>query len=97
MDGTKIQLSFCEQWIISFLLKSFFYQIPLTWSKIYKGCPPYPLLKDLQGTELDYITCWLDHFALDENDSPRPIIGYLKEFKEQQNSNLTTFALPPIP
>ena len=62
-----------------------------------KGCPPYPLLKDLQGTELDYITCWLDHYALDTNDSPRPIIGYLKEFKEQQNSNSTTFVLPPIP
>lgn len=62
-----------------------------------KGCPPYPLLKDLPDTDLDYITGWLDHYALNRDDSPRPIIGYLKEFKEQQNSNSTTFVLPPIP
>ena len=62
-----------------------------------RGRPPYPLLKDLQGSELDYLTCWLDHYTLDQNDSHRPnIIGYLKEFKEQQNTNLTTFILPPI-
>ena len=62
-----------------------------------RGRPPYPLLKSLQGTELDYLTCWLDHYTLDQNDSHRPnIIGYLKEFKEQQNTNSTTFILPPI-
>ena len=62
-----------------------------------RGRPPYPLLKDLQGSELDYLTCWLDHYTLDQNDSHRPnIIGYLKEFKEQQNTNSTTFVLPPI-
>ena len=62
-----------------------------------RGRPPYPLLKNLQDKELDYLTCWLDHYTLDQNDSHRPnIIGYLKEFKEQQNTNLTTYILPPI-
>ena len=46
-----------------------------------RGRPPYPLLKDLQATELDYLTCWLDHYALNEDDSPRQFVGYLKEFK----------------
>ena len=36
-----------------------------------KGCPPYPLLKDLPDTDLDYITGWLDHYALNRDDSPR--------------------------
>ena len=30
----SFQCDFCNQWNISFILKSF-YQIPLTWSKIY--------------------------------------------------------------
>ena len=30
--------NFCDQWSIKFSLKSFFYQIPLTWSKIYNRC-----------------------------------------------------------
>ena len=62
-----------------------------------KGRPPYPLLKNLKDTELDYLKCWLDHYALNQDDSPRSFVGYLKEFKEQQNSESTTFVLPPIP
>ena len=62
-----------------------------------RGRPPYPLIKDLGESELEYVTCWLDHYSLDVNDTPRQFIGYLKEFKEQQNSNLTTYVLPPIP
>ena len=62
-----------------------------------KGRPPYPLLKNLKDAELDYLTCMLDHYALNEDDSLRKFEGFLKEFKEQQNSDSTTFVLPPIP
>ena len=31
----SFQCKFCDQWSVSFILKSF-YQIPLTWSKIYR-------------------------------------------------------------
>ena len=32
----SFQCKFCDQWSVSFILKSF-YQIPLTWSKTYSG------------------------------------------------------------
>ena len=64
-----------------------------------KGRPPYPLVQDLSEDELEFITNWLDHYELGPNDGDekKPIVGYLKEFKEQQKSGCTTFALPPIP
>ena len=62
-----------------------------------KGQPPYPLVKDFDEAELEYLTSWVDHYTLDLNDSPKQFIGYLKEFHEQQDSNSTQFVLPPIP
>ena len=64
------------------------------------GRPPYPLKNKMTDDELEFVTCWLDHYALNssENDLEKsPIVGFLKEFKDQQNSELTEFVLPPIP
>jgi len=61
------------------------------------GRPPYPLLKDLSKGELEYVTQWLDRYSLNRDDTERPFVGYLKEFKEQQESGSTTYVLPPIP
>ena len=36
----NVECDFCNQWSNSFILKSF-YQIPLTWSKTYRGSLPY--------------------------------------------------------
>ena len=60
------------------------------------GQPPYPLIIDLQQGEMEFITCWLDHYALNPDDSVKPIVGYLKEFKEQQSSETTSFLLPSL-
>ena len=59
-----------------------------------KGKPPFPLIKNFTEDELEYVTCWLDRYSLNEDGSPRPIAGYLKEFKEQQKSGKTDFVLP---
>lgn len=62
------------------------------------GIPPYPLVKDFTEEELEYVTEWLDRYSLNADDSPKhSFIGYLKEFKEQQESGTTDFVMPPIP
>ena len=61
------------------------------------GLPPYPLVKDMKEDELEYVTQWVDRYSLNSDDTSRPIIGYLKEFKEQQESGRTEFVMPPIP
>ena len=65
------------------------------------GRPPYPLLKDLSEGEIAYVSQWLDHYqAGASNDgihNVSKIIGYLKEFKEQQDSGTTNFKLPQKP
>lgn len=65
------------------------------------GKPPYPIIKDLSEEEVEYITTWLDHyqFAKSTNgvDDVGIIVGYLKEFKEQQESGKSTFKLPEAP
>ena len=54
-------------------------------------------MKDLNEKELEYLTCWLDRYTLDRDDNPSgQIIGYLREFKNQQLSGSTTFTLPKI-
>ena len=59
------------------------------------GQPPYPILKDLSKEELEYVTRWLDHYELNpDGTSKEAIVGYLKEFKDQQNSGVTNFKLP---
>ena len=62
-----------------------------------RGRPPYPLVKDLNAEELEYVTRWLDRYSLNKDGTTRPFIGYLKEFKEQQKSGVTTYVLPPKP
>ena len=66
------------------------------------GNPPYPLVKDLSEDEVEYIHNWLDHYqAAFSKDEGRgnlgEIIGFHKEFLEQQNSGKSTFKLPEIP
>ena len=73
-----------------------FYGIPLD-DNDDDGHPPYPLIKNMEPEALEFVTCWLDHYALTANDTARPIVGYIKEFKEQQKTGMTEFQLPPIP
>ena len=64
----------------------------------FRGKPPYPLVKDLTEEELEFLNCWLDHYlagpTLDGKSGVGQIIGYLKEFKEQQDSGVTSLVLP---
>ena len=61
------------------------------------GKPPYPLFKDLNEEEKFYLWCYVDQmmFTLDEEGekvaSVSEVIGYLKEWKEQQESGKTNF------
>ncbi len=61
------------------------------------GLPPYPLLKDLSTEEKEHLENWLDSYHIKDKDTLelRPIVGYLKEFHEQQNSRQSNFRLPP--
>lgn len=63
--------------------------------------PPYPLVKDLTANELEYLTQFLDHFqgrkSQDEGRTDMgEIVGYLKEFHEQQLSGKTDYVLPRV-
>jgi len=41
---------------------------------------------------------WLDHYHIGSDTSnPKPIVGYLKEFLDQQLSGTSTFNLPDVP
>ena len=73
-----------------------FYGIPLD-DNDDDGQPPYPLIKTMEPEALEFITCWLDHYALTANDTPGSIVGYVKEFKEQQKTGMSEFKLPPNP
>ena len=63
---------------------------------MFTNRPPL-LIADLKKDELDYVTCWLDHYHLGQNNKAAEIVGFLKEFKEQQDSGKSDFVLPPIP
>lgn len=65
------------------------------------GRPPYPLVSSMTPGELEYVSSWLDHYHLGGIkglmiQNPE-ILGFLKEFKIQQDSGETNFELPPIP
>jgi hypothetical protein len=53
------------------------------------GKPPYPLVKDLSEEELEFLSCWQDHY-----NAAGPCIGYLTVFKDQQKSGKTDWTLP---
>jgi len=65
------------------------------------GAPPYPLVDKMTPGELEYITSWLDHYHLGGIQGlmtqNADILGFLKEFKDQQDSRVTDLILPPIP
>jgi len=58
------------------------------------GMPPYPLVAELSTNELEYLTNWLDYYQVGRQGE---LIGFLKEFREQQESGITNFCLPPVP
>lgn len=65
------------------------------------GKPPYPIVKNLTDGELEYVTSWLDHYHLGGikglmSQEPE-LLGFLKEFREQQEAGKTTFVLPAVP
>ena len=67
---------------------------------IYSGRPPYPLVTQLSKDEVEYLTQYLDNFqagvSSDGVGDLGEIVGYLKEFKEQQDSGKTSFKLPEV-
>jgi hypothetical protein len=44
--------------------------------------------------QVEYLTCWLDHYHLKQAGT---LVGFLKEFREQQEKGETSFQLPPVP
>ena len=72
-------------------------QIPLK-NYIISGRPPYPLVSQLNKDEVEYLTQYLDNFqagvSSDGVGDLGEILGFLKEFKEQQDSGKTDFKLP---
>ena len=62
---------------------------------LYRGKPPYPLLSDLNSDEVDHLSISMDMYHIRKNFTLYPIVGYLKEFLDQQNSGMTEFVLPP--
>lgn len=60
------------------------------------GQPPYPLVENLIAEEVEHITGWLDYYHAGRADKNAEIIGFHKEFKEQQQSGMTEFVLPPL-
>ena len=66
---------------------------------ITRGRPPYPLLNNISSDELEFIKMFLDEkmFKVDERYNIigiSEIVGYLKEWKEQQDQGTTDFILP---
>ena len=70
-------------------------------SILRRGRSPYPLAKDLGADEVEYVTRWLDHYQANRSEDGLSnlgeIVGYLAEYKEQQESGKSDFKLPPIP
>ena len=65
---------------------------------IISGRPPYPLVSELNEDELEYLTQHLDNYqagkSSDGESDLGEIIGFLREFQEQQESGKTDFKLP---
>ena len=54
----------------------------------------YPPLFDLFPNQLEYVTSWLDFYHVGLQGD---LVGFLKEFKEEQDKGATDFVLPPVP
>ena len=61
------------------------------------GRPPYPIVEDLSTYEMDHLLNNLDSWHIKNVTTLElnPIVGYLKEFLDQQISGETDFRLPP--
>ena len=55
------------------------------------GCPPYPIVADRDPDEVEYVSRWMDHYLQKTNGK---VVGFLKEFDEQQKSGKTSWILP---
>ena len=68
---------------------------------LQRGRPPYPLEKNLSVDEVEYVTRWLDYYQANRSEDGvsnlGEIVGYLAEYREQQESGESDFKLPPIP
>ena len=75
-------------------------KISLTYPFNDSGRPPYPLVSKLSKDEVEYLTQYLDNFqagvSSDGVGDLGEIVGYLKEFREQQESGKTSFKLPEV-
>ena len=64
---------------------------------VCSGRPPYPLVAHLNKDELEYLTQHLDNFqagkSCDGVSDLGELLGFLKEFKDQQDSGCTNFRL----
>ena len=91
LDKNDDRQVFLENRFCITLLRTF----STTASFVCRGLPPYPLVSELTTDELDHITNWLDIYHIRKNLTLYPIVGYLKEFLDQQKSGVSTFTLPP--
>ena len=44
--------------------------------------------------QLEYVTSWLDFYHVGLQGD---LVGFLQEFKEEQDKGATNFVLPPVP
>ena len=62
------------------------------------GRPPYPLLRDMSEEDLEYLTQFLDYYhagsSPDGLEAMGQIVGHLVEFRQQQESGITTWKKP---
>ena len=62
----------------------------------FRGKPPYPIVKNIEKEALEHINNVLDGYQIKNRETMtlNPIVGYLKEFREQQESGETSYELP---
>ena len=104
----KVLCLFYQKWLIFLFGYSFSVCLEFTFLLFFahltyfilffcsRGRPPYPLIEGMSQDELDHILGSLDSYQIKNKTSLtlNPIIGYLKEFQDQQESGLTSFELP---
>ena len=67
---------------------------------INSGRPPFPLVAHLNKDEVEYLTQYLDNFqagvSSDGVGDLGEILGFLKEFREQEDNGKTGFWRPKV-